>query len=352
MKDNWRIYETAPLADGVTLSVTNFVDKNSEHVANFDLRDMDSEKFCALLEALKINWIFINQLVTYPIPEILNWIMAAEIPYTFFGHDFSAVCPRYQLLNSDFEYCGAETNLDKCRECLKSGVEHIQTKIDITEWRKDFQKFLNGAKEVIVPSSNTQEIFNKYYSVPITIHEHEISEYITHTFKADFATNEILTVAVVGAIGDEKGAKIIYKLADELEKNSLPIKLLVIGITNLHNDYYKSPKGKFEITGRYNNKEISNLLAEYKAAFVLIPSIWAETYSYTTTEAMCSGYPVMVFPLGAPADRVRRTGGGWILKNISADSVKEKIIELFNNRAEIIEKAKNLSETYCGEDIY
>ena len=54
----------------------------------------------------------------------------------------------------------------------------------------------------------------------------------------------------------------------------------------------------------------------------------------------------MVFPLGAPADRVRRTGGGWILKNISADSVKEKIIELFNNRAEIIEKAKNLSETY------
>ena len=344
LKDNWRVYEMAPLADGVTLSVTNFSDKSLAHVANFDLRDMDSEKFCALLEALQINWIFINQLVTFPLPKVLNWIMRAKIPYTFFGHDFFAVCPRYQLLNSDFEYCGAETNLDKCRKCLKSGITPVVSNIDIEDWRRDFQKFLDGAKEIIVPSSNTQEIFNKYYPAKITVHEHEVVKYLKHTFKAEFATGETLTVAVVGAIGDEKGAKIIYKLADELEKISLPIKLLVIGITNLHNDAYKSATGKFEITGRYDNQEISNLLAEYKAAFVLIPSIWPETYSYTTTEAMYSGYPVMVFPLGAPADRVKKTGGGWILDNISEKSVSKKIIELFNNRNEIVEKAKNLLE--------
>ena len=57
---------------------------------------------------------------------------------------------------------------------------------------------------------------------------------------------------------------------------------------------------------------------------------------------MSSGYPVMVFPIGAPADRVRRTGGGWILSDISEEAAWNKIIELFNNRAEIIDKAEKL----------
>ena len=342
LKNTWRVYEMFPLADGYTLSVLNRSEENPEHIADFDLRNIDSDIFRSLLEALKISWIFINQLLTYPLPEILNWIMNSNIPYTFFVHDFFAVCPRCHFLNSNAEYCGAETNLEKCRECLNSGILNFKPKIDIAEWRENFQTFLKCAKEIIVPSSNTKEIFNKYYSVPITVHEHEIGKYLKYTFQADFARNDTLTIAVIGAIGDEKGSKIIYKLANEFEKTSLKIKLLVIGITNLHNDAYQSPKGNFEVTGRYSNKDISNLLARYKVSLVFISSICPETYSYTTTEAMCSGYPIMVFPIGAPADRVRRTGGGWILNDISEKSAREKIIELFNNREEIIKRAKNL----------
>ena len=342
LKSDWRIYEMSPLADGHTLSVVSRCEDNAEHIANFDLRNMDAEQFTSLLEALKINWIFVNQLVTYPMPNILSWIMAANVQYTFFGHDFFAVCPRYQLLNSNIKYCGAETNLAKCRKCLNSGVLNFKTDIDISEWRKNFQSFLDGAKEVIVPSDDTKKIFNKYYSSPVTVKEHEVDKYISYTFQVDFAKNDILTVAVVGAIGDEKGSKIIYKLADELEKTSLKIKLIVIGITNLHNDFYRSPSGKFEITGKYSNKDISNILARHKASIVLIPSIWPETYSYTTTEAMYSGYPVMVFPIGAPADRVRKTDGGWILNDISEESVREKMIELFNDREDIVRKSQNL----------
>ena len=152
-----------------------------------------------------------------------------------------------------------------------------------------------------------------------------------------------LTVAVIGAIGIEKGSRIIYDLADELEKSALPVKLLVIGITNLHNNAYKSESGKFEITGAYDNNEISELLANYKVGVVMIPSIWPETYSYTTTEAMASGYPVIVFPIGAPADRVKRTGGGWILPDISKQAVLNKLKELLEDRDEILNAAEKLS---------
>ena len=351
LKNTWRVYEMSPLADCRTLSVVSRNEEDAEYIANFDLKTMDAEQFSALLEALKINWIFVNHVANYPLPDILHWIIAANIPYTFFGHDFFAICPRYHLLNSDIKYCGAETNPEKCTKCLNSGVLNVKSNIGISEWRKNFQEFLNGAKEVVVPSDNTKKIFNKYYPSSITVKEHEVDKYIEYSFQADFAKNDILNVAVVGAIGDEKGSKIVYKLAEELEKISLKIKLIVIGTTNLHNEFYCSPSGKFEITGKYLNKDISNILARRKVSVVLIPSIVPETYSYTTTEAMHSGYPVMVFPLGAPADRVRKTDGGWILNNISEKAVREKIIELFNNRDEIIRKAQNLCENLNIKNI-
>ena len=344
LKESWRVYDMEPLADGKTLSVKSCNGDIDEKVADFNLDEMNAEEFKELLKALNIDRLFINQLVTYPVPKILWWIIQSEIPYTFFGHDFFALCPRYQLLNEDMNYCDAETDLKKCAACLKrSDIARVNS-ADINDWRNSFNKFLAGAKEVIVPSSNTAEIFNRYYpSLKITVREHAINENLTYTFDKKFAREEILTVAVIGAIGIEKGSRIIYDLADDLEKISLPVKLLVIGITNLHNNAYRSESGKFEITGAYDNNEISELLAKHKVGVVMIPSIWPETYSYTTTEAMASGYPVIVFPTGAPADRVKRTGGGWILKDISKSAVLNKLKELISNREEILNAAEKLS---------
>jgi 1,4-dihydroxy-2-naphthoate octaprenyltransferase len=55
----------------------------------------------------------------------------------------------------------------------------------------------------------------------------------------------------------------------------------------------------------------------------LVPSICPETYSYTTDEIMQMGYPLIVFDLGAPAERVKNYELGKIIS-------KENIIkELF-----------------------
>ncbi len=341
---NRRVYGMLPLADGKTLSVKFFSTEGEEKVADFNIKTFSSENFSALMDALKINSIFVNHTLTFPMPKTLNWIIESKIPYIFFGHDFYAVCPSYQLLNSDLKYCGAQTDPVKCSECLKKNVLPFSKvdNVDIVDWRKNFQTFLDGAEEIIVPSKDTEKIFHKYYSTPIISREHKVSKFLTNTFKNEFANEENLTVAVIGAIGDEKGSKIVYSLAETIDKSSLPIQLLVIGITNLHNAPYISPSGKFKITGKYDNKEISNLLAKNKVAIVLIPSIWPETYSYTTTEAMASGYPVMVFPLGAPADRVKETGGGWILENVSDQAIIKKLETLLGDRENIISTAEKL----------
>lgn len=47
---------------------------------------------------------------------------------------------------------------------------------------------------------------------------------------------------------------------------------------------------------------------------VFIPSIWPETFSYTTSEAMMMGLPVACFDMCAPAERVKNLRKNLLLK--------------------------------------
>lgn len=53
----------------------------------------------------------------------------------------------------------------------------------------------------------------------------------------------------------------------------------------------------------------------------MIPSIWPETFSYTTSEAILLGYPVVCFDLGAPAERIRAFDCGMVVEDVSAEGM-------------------------------
>lgn len=227
--------------------------------------------------------------------------------------------------------------MEKCNLCLKK-QNNIICK-DIKYWRTIFEDFLSKATEVRVPSESTAKIIKSYYpKLNIVVKEHDIPKYIHKTFEPEFLKKDILNVAVIGAIGENKGSNIVYDLVENIRKGKLPINIKIIGITNLQSNYYKSEDGILEITGRYNNNEISDLLAKYQIGIVLIPSIWPETYSYTASEAIYSGYPIVVFDIGAPADRVRNLNCGWILKSLDGKELLDKITFLANNKDEINKK--------------
>src|SRR4029450_10772978 len=59
--------------------------------------------------------------------------------------------------------------------------------------------------------------------------------------------------------------------------------------------------------------EIAALLDHYRVRLVLYPSVGPETFSYTLSEAWAAGRPALVPPIGALAERVAATGGGWVL---------------------------------------
>ena len=110
------------------------------------------------------------------------------------------------------------------------------------------------------------------------------------------------------------------------------MKITVIGYTDRHSEAYENDAGTLKILGPYRNEEVSDLLAKVQTDVVLLPSICPETYSYTTSEAIYSGYKVLAFDIGAPADRIRETGMGWLVQEISSDAVLRQLVEIDRER--------------------
>ena len=87
--------------------------------------------------------------------------------------------------------------------------------------------------------------------------------------------------------------------------------------------------GRVRITGRYEPHEAVALIQRQQAALAWLPSIWPETWCYTLTEAWQAGLDVMAFDIGAPADRIRRAGRGWVCPlGISAPALNERLLAL------------------------
>src|SRR5437588_9892539 len=65
--------------------------------------------------------------------------------------------------------------------------------------------------------------------------------------------------------------------------------------------------------GPYASDALPSLLDHYCVRLVVYPSVGPETFSFTLSEAWAAGRPVVVPPIGALAERVAASGGGWVL---------------------------------------
>jgi glycosyltransferase involved in cell wall biosynthesis len=105
-----------------------------------------------------------------------------------------------------------------------------------------------------------------------------------------------------------------------IEEKNLKINIVLIGEIS---EYIKSEH--FYVTGRYEREALPQLIKEHEIDIFLLPSICPETFSYTTQEIMMMDMPLMVFDLGAPAERIIDYNKGYIVDKVSSEAVLETI---------------------------
>jgi hypothetical protein len=95
----------------------------------------------------------------------------------------------------------------------------------------------------------------------------------------------------------------------------LPVRIVVIGYLDVERGPWQSDDARLTIHGRYDARDLTELLQHYRAQFVLFPSAGPETFSYTLSESWRAGIPSLVPPIGALAERVAESGAGWVLRD-------------------------------------
>ena len=301
---------------------------------DFSFKITEFELLTAFIDTLDITELFINNLVSYKTPKkILTYLThLAEnknihtiVPI----HDMYMICPSYNLLNEKGHYCDVPS-LETCKTCMLSNMQEwrnfYEEEVDIKAWREIWGNLLEKSTEILCFSNSSKEIFQKAYP---NIEEAKL-QVIPHTVEGispvivQKETNKTTkTIGVLGAINYVKGASIIKQMVEIIDRDNLDINIVVIGeITEPIKSKY------FHTTGRYNRDDLPQIIQEHQIDIFLIPSVWPETFSYTTQEIMMMELPLMVFDLGAPAERVSQYSKGYIINEVSATAVLQKITEI------------------------
>lgn len=273
-----------------------------------------------MLEARKYEQIWINELATYV--ELEEWFedlrkLREERAQSMrlLLHDYFMICPSLNLMSPEGKYCRIPQDTLQCEACLqKNDYTYYEPCKSVETWRNAWKALMKQCDEIIAFSKDTIRIMKEVYP------EVEDIQLIPHVvepigkIEREKKTTATVNVGVLGAISEQKGLHVIKKMLRYIEEQNINMKIVIIGECS-----EEIESSAFCITGKYERKDIPELTLQYDIDAFLIPSIWPETFSYTTSEIMSMDMPIAVFNLGAPVERVQEYSKGLILGDPDMD---------------------------------
>ncbi len=214
-------------------------------------------------------------------------------------------------------YCGAVTDAAACTRCL--GARPRFSGIDIAAWRARHRDLLAKSAFLVAPSQWAASMLARYFP-------ERAAEVIPHGVLQpsgagaggerapraafDLPDDGTPTVAVLGAIGPDKGARRLERIAALVRTTGTRVRFVLIGYLDVRHGPWQSGDAVLTIHGQYDPHDLPDLLDHYRVKLVAYPSAGPETFSLTLSEAWTAGRPAIVPPFGALAERVTATGAG------------------------------------------
>lgn len=237
------------------------------------------------------------------LPSVILRLAAERHEIDVLFHDFFPISPNYTLLDKDGIYRGVPVASNPSARYVSHCIERPGGRsVPLEDWQNAWGKLLTAATTIKVFSNSSRDIVVEAYPCAkkaIQVVPHRMASSVP---KIALAPGNIdrPTIAVLGNIGFHKGAAIIQRLSRDLAR-SRAADLVVIGRID---PAFPLSRGTV-VHGSYELRDLPGLVKRYGINCWLIPSIWPETFSFTTHEALATGMPVFCFDLGAQADAVR-----------------------------------------------
>jgi glycosyltransferase involved in cell wall biosynthesis len=257
------------------------------------------------LRGLAVTRVHVHQLFTVPI-DVRRLIDELDLEFDFTVHDYHTLCPRVHLKTRDNAYCG-EPDEAGCSSCLNDW--HLPDERDIAEYRAHYAWVYQQARRVICPTRDVAariERYRPHTSLVVAPHPRPVAVHPTVSVTR-IAPSEPLRVAVLGWVTAFKGAARVLGSARVAANERLPLHIQVIGTID------GEAPGGLDVTGPYEANDLQQLLAHHRPHLLWYAAQVPETYSYTLSEGLEAGLPVMVPRLGAFPERVSGRPWSWIV---------------------------------------
>ena len=274
-----------------------------------------------VVQALGINVIHVHHLMGHYF-DIASVAKENNVKLCCTCHDYYPVCPRINLLYNDRIYC--QDNKDaSCDICLKNTMG-LSANV-INNWRTEWSKFLNACDRIFVPNESMISLLGKNLRIEkdITVIEHGLD--INRIIKSN--SSDLKNIAFVGVLSNHKGLNVVKNII----KNNPNYNFFQIGYSE--DESMRKNFKNYKYIGKYNRADLQNIIASNNIDLVCMFSIWPETYSYTITEAICSGVPILCFDIGAQGNRIKKDNLGWAIPlKSSTEDISKKINSILQNK--------------------
>lgn len=262
-----------------------------------------------LLKSLPIRRLHIHQISTF-LPNIRRLVLSLGLPFDFTVHDFHAICPQIALCDYKRQYCG-QPDEDGCNNCI---AINKSTPLSIQAWRRQHSWLVNQADRVFVPSWDTLMRFKPYFperEYILAYHpDSELESSVVDAEPRPILDGEPIRIAVLGALGPEKGADVLEECALDAIARKLPLEFHLLGYAYRYLE--PRPKAAFIAHGPYQDEDLVDLLHQIRPHLVWFPALVPETYSYTLSACLATGVPVVASNLGAYSERLSGRAYSWI----------------------------------------
>lgn len=156
--------------------------------------------------------------------------------------------------------------------------------------------------------------------------------------------SDVLNVAFLGGLVPAKGSRIIKEmiLANQDKDQIMWYIIGTIGDRELD----KVQQENLVKVGTYSQEMVQGLLEGYGIDLVCLLPVWAETFSYTLSEAAISNIPVLATDIGAISERIRKENIGFLVDvEEKPEKIVEEILSIWNDRHPEYENCKkNISQ--------
>lgn len=250
-----------------------------------------------------------------------------QLIYKF--HDYFSVCPSFFLISKEGKPCNPK-NPDDCKDCIRGSRFRAVQRDNIARWRMAFSAFFDVVDQCLFFSNYTRDIVGQIYPQvkgKATVKYHE------PLFRGDESRYERpayegrWNFAFVGNFCIEKGSVYFAGLRDELRQRGVNATFTVIGENHSEEDVPDIP-----VLGRYRREDLGRLLTENSIHAVLYSSICNESFSYVAQELMILNVPLVVFPCGAPQERIHaeKYPYGEVAADVTVDALMDATNDLLN----------------------